>query len=66
MERPSEWSGHVMTVLGPVARADLGLTLSHEHLIIATRVRWLTSLTWRPRVRRCDARRGSAAGLSSR
>jgi phosphotriesterase-related protein len=34
LDRPREWGGHIMTVLGPVPRESMGLTLPHEHLLI--------------------------------
>src|SRR5665647_1457509 len=30
----SDWTGQVMTVRGPVAPDQLGVTLSHDHLIV--------------------------------
>jgi len=36
MPRPQ--SGQVQTVLGPIAAADMGVTLPHEHLLIDFKV----------------------------
>jgi phosphotriesterase-related protein len=36
----------VMTVLGPVESADIGITLPHEHLLIDARDTWFTSCAY--------------------
>ena len=62
MDPRGKWLGKVITVLGPVPADELGITLPHEHILIAHQGPLVDTVEPILRARNCAVSPGMAAG----